>query len=151
VRAALEALADEPVRVVAATGGDPGRSPGPAPPNATITPWVSLAQVMLRASLLVSQGGQGTLARALAEGVPAVVCPDAVDMAGNGARVVWSGAGVMLPRRLLAPRPLRLAVRRVLGDGRFAARAAEISRWSEDNDGAVRGADLVERYARGEA
>jgi UDP:flavonoid glycosyltransferase YjiC (YdhE family) len=69
-------------------------------------------------------------------------------MAENGARVTWAGAGLMVPEPLLAPGPLRWATRRLLGDQSFATRAAEIAAWGRDNDGAARGAELVERYAR---
>jgi UDP:flavonoid glycosyltransferase YjiC (YdhE family) len=55
----------------------------------------------------------------------------------------------MLPDRLLSRGRLRLAVRRLLGEGRFAARAGAIASWSRCNDGAARGADLVERLAAG--
>ena len=67
----------------------------------------------------------------------------------NGARVTWTGAGLMLPRRLLGPSALRSAVRRVLTEQRFAASASAIAAWSRENDGAERGAELVERYGRG--
>jgi UDP:flavonoid glycosyltransferase YjiC (YdhE family) len=145
---ALKALEREPVRIVAATGRRGGMWSDRVPENAVVTDWVSYAQVMPRASLLVGQGGQGTLARALSEGVPALVCPDAPDMAGNGARVAWGGAGLMLPRRMLKPGPLRWAARQLLGDRRFLMRAKEIAAWSRENDGAALGAALVERYAR---
>jgi UDP:flavonoid glycosyltransferase YjiC (YdhE family) len=39
---------------------------------------------------------------------------------------------------------MRWAVRRLLGDERIAARAREIAAWSSRNDGAERGAVLVE-------
>ncbi len=69
-------------------------------------------------------------------------------MGENGARVAWSGAGLMLPWGLLGPGPLRWAVRRMLADRRFAERARQIADWGRDNDGAERGAELLERYAR---
>jgi UDP:flavonoid glycosyltransferase YjiC (YdhE family) len=147
VKVALDALSEEPVRVVAATGRVGRRWPREAPGNATVAGWISYRQVLPAASVVVGQGGQGTLTRALSEGVPVLVCPDAPDMKGNGTRVLYAGAGLMLPRRLLAPGPLRWAVRRTLAKPRFAERAREIAAWARDNDGAARGAELVERYA----
>jgi UDP:flavonoid glycosyltransferase YjiC (YdhE family) len=85
--------------------------------------------------------------RALSEGVPLVVCPAGGDMGENGARVAWTGAGLMLPRALLAPGPLRWAIRRVLANRSFAERARRIADWGRDNDGAARGAELLESYA----
>jgi UDP:flavonoid glycosyltransferase YjiC (YdhE family) len=68
-------------------------------------------------------------------------------MAENGARLTWAGAGLMIPRRLAGPGALRRAVRRLLADPQFAVRARQLASWHERNDGAARGADLVERYA----
>ena len=69
-------------------------------------------------------------------------------MGENGARVTWAGAGLMVPRPLLAPAPLRWAVRRVLADPRFVARAQAIAAWGRENDGTSLGASLDERHAR---
>ena len=74
-------------------------------------------------------------------------CPAVGDMAENGARVAWAGAGLMLPWRLTGAAPLRWAVRRILGDRRFAERVSEIAAWARAHDGAERGAALVERLA----
>jgi len=147
VRIALEALQDEPVRVVATTSGTGAAREERAPDNAMVLDWVSYAQVMPRASLVVCSGGHGTVARALADGVPLLVSPAGADQPENGARVTWAGAGLMLPGRLLGPRPLRWAVRRLLADRRFTDRAAQIAAWSRRNDGTARGAELVERLA----
>jgi len=144
VRTTLEALAEEPVRVVATTNRlDPGPAPE-APANAVVVDWLSYSQVMPRASLVVCHGGHGTVARALAAGVPLLCCPHAGDMAENAARVAWAGAGLMLPWRLLGSRALRVATRRILNDPALPHRAEDFARWSRSNDGAERAADLVE-------
>jgi MGT family glycosyltransferase len=142
VRTVLEALANEPVRVAATTNRE-GVAPGiPVPANAVVVDWLSYSQVMPLASLVICHGGHGTVARALAEGVPVLVCPAIGDMAETGARVAWAGVGLMLPGRLLAPGPLRWAAQRLLGDKRFAAHVAEVG--SKGTGGAAEGAKLVE-------
>ena len=88
------------------------------------------------------------MARSLAAGAPLLVCPAVGDMGENAARVAWCGAGVSLPRRLLSPRGVRSAVRRLLGDPRFREKADEVAAWSAANDGAVAAAELVEEKAR---
>ncbi len=147
-RAALEALESEPVRVVAALNRRGATWSGAAPANARVLDWVSYSQLIPRASAVICHGGQGTIARALAGGVPVLVVPPAGDMAENGARVAWAGAGLMLPGRLGRTGSVRRAVRRLLADSRFATRAREISSWAERNDGAAAGTRLVERLAR---
>jgi len=148
VRTALEALAEEPVRVVATTNRlDPAPAPA-APGNAVVVDWLSYSQVMPQASLVICHGGHGTVARALAVGVPVLCCPHVGDMAENAARVAWAGAGLMLPWRLLGTGTLRVASRRILGDESFRQRAGELAAWSRANDGGAHGARLVEQLVR---
>jgi UDP:flavonoid glycosyltransferase YjiC (YdhE family) len=117
------------------------------PPNAVLVDWLSYSQLMPAASLVVSHGGHGTVARALGAGTPVLVSPITGDMSETAMRVAWAGAGLSLPWRLCRPRPLRWAVRRALGDPSLAARAGEIAAWEREHDGAVRGAELVEELA----
>jgi MGT family glycosyltransferase len=147
VRVALEALADEPVRVLATTNGHTPRDGIDAPENARLYGWLRYSQAMAAADLVVCHGGHGTVARALGAGVPVLCCPAVGDMAENAARVGWAGVGLSLPWRLLGERSLRLTVRRILGDGGFRERAQEIAAWGAANDGSERGAELVEDFA----
>jgi UDP:flavonoid glycosyltransferase YjiC (YdhE family) len=103
---------------------------------------------MPHAATVVCHAGHGTVARALANGVPVVAVPHSGDMAENAARIDWAGVGVRLPWRLLTPATLRLAVRRTLGyAGGYSSRAAELAEWAESHDGPTRAAELVEDLA----
>jgi len=148
VRVALEALADEPVRVLATTNkrGEPLPD---APANAVVVDWLSYSQAMPIADVVVCHGGHGTVCRALAAGVPVVCCPAVGDMAENGARVQWSGAGLMLPWRLTNPAGLRVVVRRLLDEPSFAGAAAGFASWARENDGSEHAAGLVEGLSEG--
>jgi UDP:flavonoid glycosyltransferase YjiC (YdhE family) len=148
LRVALDALADEPVRVLATTNRHRPEWPIEVPANAKLVDWVLYSQVMPEADVVICHGGHGTVARALAAGTPLLVCPSVGDMGENAARVAWSGAGLSVPRRLLSRRAVRLAMRRLLGEERFRGRAREIAAWSETHDGAAAAADLVEAVAR---
>ncbi len=145
VRTALKALAAEPVRVVATTNRVVPQRPIEVPPNAVLVDWLSYSQLMPAASLVVSHGGHGTVARALGAGTPVLICPITGDMSETAMRVNWASAGLSLPWRLCRPAPLRWAARRVLQDPSFTRRAAKIAAWGRENDGAERGAELVER------
>ena len=145
LRAALEGLAGEPVRVLASTNRRGPARPLPVPPNARLVDWVSYARTMPRCAAVICHAGHGTVARALACGVPAVACPHAGDMAENAARVRWAGAGVSLPRRFQTPRGVRLALRRLLADPAYAEGAARLGGWSRRHDGAAVAAGEVER------
>jgi UDP:flavonoid glycosyltransferase YjiC (YdhE family) len=147
LRAALDALGTLPVRVLATgTRRDAGRPLGPVPPNATIVDWLSYEQVMPHCDVVVCHAGHGTVARALAGGAVVVACPAAGDMNENAARIAWAGCGVRLPRRLVAPRPLRLAVRRALDEPGLRARALELARWSAAHDAGARAVAAIEEY-----
>jgi MGT family glycosyltransferase len=148
VRTALAALADEPVRVVATTNRVVPQTPIEVPDNAVLVDWLSYSQVMPAASLVISHGGHGTVARALGAGTPVLISPIIGDMSETAMRVAWTKAGLSLPWRLCRPGPLRWAARRILGDPAFAKRAAELAAWGREHDGAERGAKLVEHLAR---
>ena len=102
---------------------------------------------MPRCAAVVCHAGHGTVVRALASGTPVVACPHAGDMAENAARVRWAGVGVSLPRRFHTPRGVQLAVRRLLSDLSYAARAGEIRDWCRTHDGAATAAGELEAFA----
>jgi MGT family glycosyltransferase len=147
VRTALAALAEEPVRVVATTNRVAPQRPIEVPANARLVEWLSYSQLMPAASLVISHGGHGTVARALGAGTPVLICPIIGDMSETAMRVAWAGAGLSLPWRLCRPVPLRWAARRLLREPSFTVKAQEIAVWGRENDGAKRGAELVEHLA----
>jgi UDP:flavonoid glycosyltransferase YjiC (YdhE family) len=147
VRTALRAFAGEPVRVVATTNRVRPQSPIEVPANAVLVDWLSYSQLMPLASLVVSHGGHGTVARALGAGTPVLVTPMIGDMSETAMRVAWAGAGLSLPWRLCRPAPLRWAARRLLEEPSFTRRAEELAAWADEHDGATRGAELVEALA----
>jgi UDP:flavonoid glycosyltransferase YjiC (YdhE family) len=142
LRACLDGLADEPVRVIAIAGPDV-----PAPANAVCVDWMSYARTMPLCDLVVTHGGHGTLVRALVSGCPVVVCPAGGDMAENAARVDWAGLGVRLAPRFCTPWGVRLAVRRALSKPALRVRAAEVAAWAFANPGPVTAAAQLERWA----
>ena len=145
LRAALEGLAGEPVRVLASTNRRLPPEALPVPPNAKLVDWISYAKTMRRCAAVVCHAGHGTVTRALACGVPVVACPEAGDMAENAARVRWAGVGVSLARRFVTPRGIRLAVRRLLDDPGYAERARRLGEWADRHDGAAIASDALEQ------
>jgi UDP:flavonoid glycosyltransferase YjiC (YdhE family) len=142
LRAALDGLADEPVRVIAIAGDGVA-----APANAVLVPWLSYAETMPLCELVITHGGHGTLARALASGCAVLVCPAGGDMAENAARVDWAGVGVRLAPRFGTPWGVRLAVRRALSRPGLRARAAELAAWARAHPGPTAAAVELERWA----
>jgi MGT family glycosyltransferase len=114
VRTALEALADEPVFVVATMPA--GLTAGlDVPANARVERFVPHAAVLDRAAVAVTHGGMGATQKALVRGVPVVVVPFGRDQLEVARRAEVSGAGVRLPSRRLTPKRLRAAVRDAMG------------------------------------
>jgi MGT family glycosyltransferase len=141
----LAALADEDVTVVAVTGGRPVSAlPGPLPRNSRVWPYLPYDRLLSAVDVMVTNGGYGGVQRALAAGVPLVVAGDGEDKPEVAARVAWSGVGINL--RTGRPRPgrIRKAVRRVLDEPGFAARARGLAAEMARYDGRRLGADAVE-------
>ena len=148
LRAALEGLADEPVRVLATTNRRPPERPLTVPANARVVDWLSYARTMPRCAAVICHAGHGTVARALASGVPVVGCPAAGDMAENAAR-----AGVGGLRRLAAAAAGH-AARDPAGGAKAAGRAglrgagaASCGSGRERHDGGEAAARAVEELA----
>jgi UDP:flavonoid glycosyltransferase YjiC (YdhE family) len=147
LRATLEGLGGERVRVLATWNRRPPPVTVRVPANTRLVEWISYSRSMPGSSLVICHGGHGTMVRALASGVPVLTVPHSGDMAENAARAAWAGVGVRLPWRLLGPHTLRLAVRRALADEGLGARAGELAAWARGQDGASRAAELVEELA----
>jgi UDP:flavonoid glycosyltransferase YjiC (YdhE family) len=106
----LEALAEEPVAVVATTAAnDPAAFSPPA--NARVERFLPHGPILRRASAVVCHGGMGTTQKSLAAGVPVCVVPFLRDQFEIARRVTVSGAGASLPAKKLGAERLLAAVR----------------------------------------
>jgi zeaxanthin glucosyltransferase len=85
-----------------------------------------------------------TALESLERGVPMVVLPVAYDQPGVGARVEWYGVGRSIPVGRLTVGRLRDAVRTVLADPCYRARARGLRTSIAAADGLNRAADLIE-------
>jgi UDP:flavonoid glycosyltransferase YjiC (YdhE family) len=72
-----------------------------------------------------------------------VVLPVTCDQPGVGARIEWVGAGRSVPVGRLTVDRLRAAVRAVLGDPNYRARARRFRSAIDAADGVNRAADLI--------
>jgi UDP:flavonoid glycosyltransferase YjiC (YdhE family) len=123
-RAAIDALAVLPVRVLVTIGHD--RSPsdlGPLPPNVRVVRWLPQADVLPHAAAVVCHGGSGTMLGALAAGVPTAVVPLFADQPYNARRVEELGAGIAVED----PADLTGAVQRLLEEPGHRAAALAIA------------------------
>jgi MGT family glycosyltransferase len=147
LRPALEALAREPVHVIAVTGGPDPAEVGPVPANAHVERFVPFGPLMPHLSAMVTNGGYGGLHFAMSHGVPVVVAGATEDKPELLQRVRFSGVGVGMRTQSPKPERLRRAVRRVLDEPRFARRAHEMAAEMAAHRGPATAADLVEELA----
>lgn len=91
------------LRAVFATP-DRAQLPVALPPTILATGYVPFSRLLPRAAAIVHHGGIGTLAQALAAGVPQLVRPMAHDQPDNAQRLVRLGVGRRLyPRKFTTP------------------------------------------------
>jgi UDP:flavonoid glycosyltransferase YjiC (YdhE family) len=119
----LAGLSAENVTVVAATGRPAEALIAPVPPNAVATSYVPFHEILPKVDVLVTNGGFGAVNQALSMGVPLVIAGDTEDKAFVSARVAWTGAGISLGTSRPQPEEIRHAVREVLRDNNYRARA----------------------------
>lgn len=142
-RVALQALADEPVHVVATfPAGIPSGLPHTS--NATICRFAPHGVVLDRAICAVTHGGMGTTLKALDRGVPVCVVPFARDQAEVARRVHVARCGTRLPAKRLTAARLRSAVRKAVA---MADGARRVAAGFAATGGVARGADVVEHCA----
>ncbi len=113
VQVALEALAEEPVAVVATLPtGDP--SDFQAPANAHVERFIPHGIVLERAACAVTHGGMGSTQKALAHGVPVCAVPFGRDQLEVARRVEVAHAGTRLPASRLNPDRLRAKIKEAM-------------------------------------
>ena len=110
VRELVDAIAQEPIEVLVALGGDPAQL-GPLPDSVRAHPWLPLTVALPHCAAIVHHGGAGTCLAALAAGVPQVILPQAADQFLNADSLVTRGCAL---RSTDNPDELRTAVRAAL-------------------------------------
>jgi MGT family glycosyltransferase len=143
--AAMAALADEPLHVVATypSGVPDGIA---VPPNATVRKFAPHGIVLDRAVCAITHGGMGATQKALARGVPVCVVPHGRDQFEVARRVEVSGSGTRLPAKRLSPPRLKSKVLQAMS---MTAGARRVADGFEATGGVARGADVIERRLLG--
>lgn len=144
--ATLEALADLPVTVLAATAGK--TIAGPTPANVRLAPYLPGAEAAARSSLVLCNGGSPTTHQALAAGTPALGLAGNMDQHLNMRGIVARGAGLLLRSEHARPPAIRAAVVRMLDDPSFRARAGEVAAIFAGLDAPSRFREILGRVVR---
>jgi UDP:flavonoid glycosyltransferase YjiC (YdhE family) len=143
----LAALAVLPVRALVTLGPALAASRFTPAPNVVLEPFVPHGSVLPRAAAMVTQGGLGTVMKALAHGVPLVCIPLMGDQPDNAARIEAIGAGVRLPPDA-EPGHIRAAIARVLTDRAFRLGAQRVASAIAGEDPVQAAVDDIESVLR---
>ena len=114
---------------------NPDVVPPHLPPTIRHEAYVPFGRLLPRSRALVSHGGVGTSAQALAAGIPHLVTYLAFDQRDNGSRFEDLGAGRAIPMRKFSGRTAQRALESILEDG-VVTQARELS-GSIDRDAAL--------------
>ncbi|WP_137146756.1 glycosyltransferase [Mycolicibacterium sp. CR10] len=141
VQTAIDALAREPVHVVATLpAGDPAEI-RPSP-RATVRRFIDHDLVLDRAVCAVTHGGMGATQRALARGIPVCVVPFGRDQFEVARRAEVARCGTRLPGQKLSVSRLRDKVLKAMT---LTAGASRVAAGFTATGGVARGADLFEQ------
>lgn len=139
--AAMAALADEPVHVVATypCGVPDGIT---VPGNATVERFAPHGMVLDRAVCAITHGGMGGTQKALARGVPVCVVPHGRDQFEVARRVEVSRSGTRLPAKKLTAAKLKSKVLQAMS---MTAGAQQVAEGFQATGGVAHGSDVIER------
>jgi UDP:flavonoid glycosyltransferase YjiC (YdhE family) len=118
----LDAIGTIDIEALATTGPNLDVAELRAPKNVHVLRGAPHDLVMKDVSLVVSQGGHGTVTRSLVNALPQLILPMARDQAGNAARVEAKGAGLRLPPTA-SEAEIATAVNRLIMEPQFKAAA----------------------------
>jgi UDP:flavonoid glycosyltransferase YjiC (YdhE family) len=117
---------------------------------ATLPPWVTYLEyapfdeLFRSAGAVVHHGGIGTVARALAAGVPQIAKPMARDQFDNADRMERLGVGMMIDERSLRPRRLAQILASLLSSRDVRDRCAHWRSQIDTAGGSARAAAVIE-------
>lgn len=121
----LEAMANLPVTVMAATAG--GAAPQSVPKNAFVSEFLPGTAAARRAALVIGNGGSPSCYQALAEGKPVLGLASNLDQHLNMQAVGHAGAGCVLRAGTATTETIRAAVTRMLGEPQYSEAAQRLA------------------------
>lgn len=127
LRHAIAALSTLDANLIVTVGpdGQPGRF-GPQPAHVRIEAYVPQALLLPHCSLVVSQGGSGTLLGGFSHGLPQLVLPQGADQFFNADAAQASGAALSLSPADATPAAIAATARRLLDEPAFETAARRV-------------------------
>jgi UDP:flavonoid glycosyltransferase YjiC (YdhE family) len=135
-------------RAVLLAGAFPENQPEDLPEGVAVFDYAPYSALFPRAAAIVHQGGVGTTGQAMRAGRPQVVVPFAHDQPDNADRMVRLGVGRTVRRDLYSADAIAGELRALLDTPSYAARADEVGRVVQAEDGIAAACDAVEATLR---
>lgn len=154
IRAAMEALADEPVDVILTTGyQELPEEFGTLPKNFHHAAYVPGPLMAERCDLIVFHGGHSSVMTCLQAGTPAVIIPTITERESNARRLASLGAGeVVMPvtgadgEKRVNVAEFSAKVKRVLNEPSYRQSAGRVAESMRDFGGAHAAAQRIEEF-----
>ncbi len=141
-----EACNDLDAQLVISLGGSASPESLPELPGSPlVVKYAPQLELLQKAALTITHAGMNTTLESLTNGVPMVAIPIANDQPGVAARIVWTGAGEMVPLSGLSVPKLRHAIARVLTEPSYKENAVRLQEAIQRAGGVSRAADIVEQ------
>ena len=125
----------------------PEQVPSALPDGVVHAPYAPFSTLLPACAGLIHHGGIGTLAEALAAGVPQVIVPNAFDQFDNAARIVRLNVGARLDRTGLGAQALADTMARLLFDPVVAESCLRVRAAMALEDGVAAACDAIEAAA----
>lgn len=144
LQAMLDAIAGLPIHAIVTTGPAVDAAELIAPANAELHGFVAHAQLMPRASIVISHGGHATTMLALAHDVPLLIVPmsSTFDQPTIGRIIEQRGAGLALKKTAKAAE-IRAALEKMLASDSYRIAAAELGAQIRAHDSAAVAVDAL--------
>ncbi|KAK1248668.1 hypothetical protein MKX08_006888 [Trichoderma sp. CBMAI-0020] len=115
--------------------------------NVRYADWLPYHLLLPRLSLLITNGGYGSITQALSHGVPLLCAGQTEDKKDTAARVAWCGAGIDLKTDNPSSGQVKAAANKILSDESYSARAHLLGKELNDQGGAQKASELLEELA----
>jgi len=123
-------------RAILITGPDPGNKPTRLLSNDIVTfEYIPYSEIFPHASVIVHQGGIGTLAQAMRSGHPMLIVPFSHDQPDNAARAAALGIARHLPRQKYSAKKAENELRLLLSDPVYTKAAASAASVVQQQEG----------------
>ena len=147
-QAILDGLGEQPVRLIITIGRDQNPDQfGPQPENIHIARYIPQSLLLPHCDLVITHAGFSTVCDALTHGLPLVAIPIDADQPINAERCAALGVAEVIEHDRRTPEAIRDAVRTVLGNPSYRARAQQIRSEIAQLPGPEHAVALLERLA----